>query len=180
MTCVKLVLLNLCIRITREPVEMWLLTLLQSDLVWSEVAIHSKHQVITILGIILRSGRRLRGSYSYRLSENFFDNTGWEILGVESMVRKPKLLLMLRSEEFQLLNVRGPECLGFWEELHGKSGLLNVTCNSIFYNSVKKEKSRLRQLFLLIIASFQGFLSTSDVWSKQVRLKQGLITLAEW
>ena len=29
------------------------------------------------------------------------------------MVRKPKLLLMLRSEEFQLLNVRGPECLAF-------------------------------------------------------------------
>ena len=75
------------------------------------------------------------------MCENLFDNTDWEILGVESMVRKPKLLLMLRSEEFQLLNVRGPECLGFWEELYGKSGLLNVKCNSIFYNSVKKEKS---------------------------------------
>ena len=37
MTCVKLVLLNLYIKITREPVEMWLLALLQSDLVWSEV-----------------------------------------------------------------------------------------------------------------------------------------------
>ena len=34
------------------------------------------------------------------------------------MTRKPwklvnKLLLMLRSEEFQLLNVKGPACLGF-------------------------------------------------------------------